>query len=752
MSDHQFRMLVDSSPEAIFIQTHGRFAYVNKACVELYGAKSSEELIGTPVLDRCHPDMHAIIRERIRLLNEKRQETSVIEQKQFTLDGRLIHVEVSAVPFRFDGYDGALVFTRNITERKQAEDELRKYREQLESLVEERTLRLEQEVEAHKEARSALQAGEAKYRQLFENAGDPVFIADTVTGMIVDANLQAQELSGYSLETLRSMHHTRLHPPESAQQAQSDFNHAVAKVKTRMEQVLITSSGRRIPVEINATGIFETEEGKFIIGIFRDITELKKVEETTVRAMREAQAASMAKTRFVANMSHELRTPMNAILGFADILQRDATLTPEQARKARLIHTNGRNLLRLINEILDMSKIEAGQVSLKQEDFHLPGLLVEAANLFRPMAQARGLDFVLETHETLPAAIHADQVKLRQIMINLLGNAVKFTRSGRVTLRGRGTGPPQAPSARGLGVVIEVEDTGPGIAGEDLPYIFNPFHQAAVGIEAGGTGLGLPISREYARLMGGDLTATSREGHGSCFRLEITVQPAVNEVGSKEVPRRVVGIEPGTGPWRILIVDDRPDNLTLLSELLLPVGFEVREAVNGAEALKVFKDWRPHAVLMDMRMPVMDGYESTRRIRATEAGRETLIVALTAWAFKDAREKAGEAGVNAHLTKPFKAEDLFDMLSQRLGLRYIHGDAPSPAFPEPVPGMLPSSPPDFPPALTRDILKAVLEGDISSMRKLATQAEHHDRQAAGTLRTLVENFDYSGIEAWLEMK
>ncbi|WP_045213571.1 PAS domain-containing hybrid sensor histidine kinase/response regulator [Desulfonatronovibrio magnus] len=894
----------------------------------------------------------------------------------------------------------------NITERKNAEAELQQYRKHLEQLVEERTKQLQMEVQEHKKAREKTRESEIKYRHLFESAGDAVFVADAASGMIVDANQYALELSEYSLEALQTMHQTQLHPLEEAHVTREFFSKHTSGSMFLSEQILVTASGLHIPVEINARGTFEAGGRRLIVGIFRDISErieqdtkrkhlqsklkayqkrlsyaqrfaragawefdfktselywtpecealfgldegtfpgtfeaflqfihpddreyvlrvnepmlkvhsektfeyehriltrsgemrwvresagvvvdeignplgitglviditdqkqmeesLKKSEKRlynyieyapygimvadrngrfiaanrrgcrqtgysreellnlgirdiihhedmelfckhfntvvqkghshgemrcsrkdgTVRdwsvtaakisnnefigfqeeitakkqaqrellvAKEQAEQASKAKSVFLANISHELRTPLNSVLGFADILQRDTTLTPEQVRKVQLISSNGQNLLRLINDVLDMSKIESGKVSLNSRDFILPALLKETAGMFQAMAEAKGLFLGLEISKKVPRFIHADQDKLRQIIINLLGNAFKFTSSGHVILRASAPDTPALHQGSELKIIIEVEDTGPGIPEQDKDLIFNQFYQAAAGIESGGTGLGLPISREYAKLMNGSLTVESNQGQGSLFRLEISVLSALDENSPHTEEQSVAGLKPGSGPWKILIVDDKPDNLALLSEMLLPVGFEVRKASNGAEALDVFHAWQPQAVLMDIRMPVMDGYEATQRIKATDYGSKTFVLAVTAGAFEDVRKKCFEAGADAYLSKPVKSAELLDILAENLGLEYIYADCQIVGF-ETSKQMEPQTvSPDLPQELIDEIIEATNNGDIFQLKELTQKAELHNKKAAAFLLKFVDSFNYSAIYEWL---
>ncbi|MCT7994942.1 PAS domain S-box protein [Laspinema olomoucense] len=401
-----------------------------------------------------------------------------------------------------------------------------------------------------------------------------------------------------------------------------------------------------------------------------------------------ADAANRAKSEFLANMSHELRTPLNAILGFTQVLARDSSLKPENHEHLKIINRAGGHLLALINDVLEMSKIEAGRMSFNPVNFDLINLLKSLNEMFQLKAESKQLQIIFEGCNALPQFVKTDESKLRQVLINIVGNAIKFTETGRVILRievkdaSTVVNPGEADfsnsSNQGKFLYLEIEDTGPGIAPEEMGKLFEPFGQTETGRKSQqGTGLGLPISRKFVQLMGGDIQVTSTVGQGTVFAFAVAIAPSSEaEIQTRQNKRRPVAIAPQSkaNESRILVVDDAFESRLLLKTILKSLGFQVQEAENGQAAIAVYESWKPHLILMDMQMPVMDGYEATRHIKNTVQGQKTTIVALTASAFEEERKMILDAGCDDFIRKPFQEELLLETIGQYLNIDYIFED------------------------------------------------------------------------------
>jgi len=418
-----------------------------------------------------------------------------------------------------------------------------------------------------------------------------------------------------------------------------------------------------------------------------------------------ADAASRAKSQFLANMSHEIRTPMNAVLGFSQLLERDRSLSDDARSKVSVIQKSGAHLLGIINDVLEMSRIESGKLELRTVSIDLHDLLNDMAMLFRQRAREKGLEFRVSVESDLPRYVEADLGKLRQILFNLLGNAIKFTREGSVEL-----------SAHGLGgdrIAIEIGDTGIGISHDQLDRIFHAFERTWEGEQmAGGTGLGLAICRQYADLLGGDLVVQSEPGKGSRFLFSFPA-PASNRRPMDSNESGLLRLSDGETARRILVVDDMPANRELLRALLEPMGFEVAEASDGEAAIACVEKGHPHLVLMDMVMPGIGGIEATRRLRQAHPAKELAIVGVSASAFREEKEQFLSAGLDGFLSKPVLEGELQGVLSRHFALErcvdsQTRGDPDASGMPE---------------QWLADFRAAVLRGSIRKLAELGDQAK-----------------------------
>lgn len=414
----------------------------------------------------------------------------------------------------------------------------------------------------------------------------------------------------------------------------------------------------------------------------QEIIERKKAEEA-------AAAASLAKSQFVANMSHELRTPLNAILGFTQVMSRDSSLSHENLENLRIINRSGQHLLELINDVLDLSKIEAGIIGLDERSFDLYQLLETLEEMFQIKAETKNLELRFFVQANVPQYIKTDEKKLRVCLINLLGNAIKFTLDGgRIWLRVSVESKQQLTEAENYSnsssgeevlVLFEVEDTGVGIPAAEIDTLFDAFVQTEAGKNtADGTGLGLTITKKYVQIMGGDIGFKSVLGKGTSFKFNIRVLPTTSSEITVVTLQRAIGLEADQPIYRILAIDDNQENRLLLIKMLQPIGFEVREAENGRQAVEIWESWQPHLIWLDTRMPVMDGFEAVRQIRAKEKQTQwrTVIIALTASTFEEKKGEIIAAGCDDFVRKPFQEQILFDKMACYLGVRYIYQDLP----------------------------------------------------------------------------
>jgi PAS domain S-box-containing protein len=714
-----FEALFLNSPVAVVTaDLEGKVVSWNPMAEKLFGY-TPEEATGVSVDDLVAG--HESIRAEAAAYSEQvtREGRVQATTRRARKDGSLVDVELLAVRLVLAGeLVGFISIYHDISERTRIEGELRRQKEYFEAL--------------------------------FLNSPVAALTAD-LNATVTSWNPMAEKLFGYTQEESVGRHVDDLvaNDPAIRQDALAKTNQLLATDRVQATVKRTRKDGTLIDVEVLALPVIVAGEKVGYLGIYVDVSELQQ-------ARREAEAANQAKSIFLANMSHELRTPLNAILGFSQLMDRAPNLTAEQQENLTIINRSGEHLLALINDVLEMSKIEAGRVTLKETAFDLHGLLDGLEEMFRLRAEDGGLTLSFHKAEGVPRYVVADEGKLRQVLSNLLGNAVKFTQEGGVALRVAAQRDETVPD--GWLLRIEVEDTGPGIPPDELETVFDPFVQAAGGDLASarlreGTGLGLSISRQFARLMGGDILVSSELGQGSLFQFEVPVAlVSAAEVEAARPRRRVVGLAadqgaPDGGSYRLLVAEDRETNRRLLVRLLGALGFEVREAANGQEAIEVWEGWRPHLIWMDMRMPLMDGHEATRRIKATPRGQATVIIALTATAFEEDREQILLEGCDDFVRKPFRDEQIYDMLAAHLGVRFVYEEEP----PGPAPAALSvGALAALPASWLANLRGATTRADLSAILDLIDGIRERDAALAEALAILAGNYEYKKILTLIE--
>ncbi|MEG4626899.1 AAA family ATPase [Microcoleus sp. w1-18aA5] len=619
-----------------------------------------------------------------------------------------------------------------------------------------------------------------------------VAVHDT-TGQITYANQTAHQLS--AIPTIPEANSEKLAEACQLYLAGTNELYPTAQVPivrslggetVKVDDIEFHRPDKIVSLEVSSTPIVdETGKINYAIATFQDITDRKQAEKVladynrtleqqvsdrTLELQREiierqraedaAQEANRAKSTFLANMSHELRTPLNAILGFSQLMNRSSNLLQEQQEHLSIITRSGEHLLELINQVLDLSKIEAGRTTLNETNFDFHRLLDDIENMFQLPAQNKGLQLLVERMPDVPQYVRADEIKLRQILINLLSNAIKFTSEGGIYVKIKNQDLAQQ-------ICFEIEDTGEGIDVSELDKIFEAFVQTKTGEESQqGTGLGLTIARSFVQLMGGEMTVSSRAGGGTIFKFDIKVNSVESADRQREQPtRRVIAIAPNQPRYRILVADDAFDNRQLLVKLLSAIGFEVYEAQNGREAIEKWEQYSPHLIFMDMRMPVMDGYEATKQIKEgnhrgiapTENEdfvgvvppclHQTAIVAITASSFEEDKAMVLSIGCDDFIRKPFREANIFDVLHKHIRVQFVFEELnAAPSFTENEVNVLTKTAfSELPPELVANLQQAISNLDLEQMQTVISQIREINQPLARASAACIKNFQYEQL-------
>ncbi|MEL6441121.1 MAG: response regulator [Cyanobacteria bacterium J06621_8] len=510
-----------------------------------------------------------------------------------------------------------------------------------------------------------------------DRASDIIFWLN-FQGELVYVNDSACQSLGYSSEQLLSKKITELDINLSEEDWWELWQEIKIKQAKIIESQVQDQAGNIFPAEINFQYL-EIQQEKYVCAFARDITQRKQLEierqqaaAKLKQAKEDAETANKAKSKFLAQMSHELRTPLNAILGFSRLINRDSNLTAKQQDNLSIINRSSEHLLTLINNILNISKIEAGQIKLDIVTFDLYHMLDNLKELFRLKAENKGIELIFILAANLPQYLKTDEQKLRQVLINLLSNAIKYTQTGKIILRISAT----AKEAQLFTIYGEVEDSGEGIAAEELDSLFQPFLQTASGRKSKqGTGLGLSISRQFIKLLDGEIAIESTLGSGTKVQFNFVTEAGNADQVQLQIPqRKVISLQSNQPNHRILVVDDRVENRQVLVQLLETVGFEVREAADGHEAISQWLNWQPNLIWMDIQMPVMNGYQATKNIRSHPHGKDTTIIALTASAFDEEKEEILAVGCDDYVSKPFREEIIWEKITKYLNTHFIYED------------------------------------------------------------------------------
>ncbi len=727
-SEQKLLSILEGVDACIYLKdTEGKYLFANRAVRELWHAEI-QDIIGSGDEKFLDAATAANIRKNDRSVIDGGETLRSEEVIKVVTTGKTVFYQSTKLPLRRE--DGSIYalcgISVDITGRKQMEEALRVNEERL---------------------------------KLATSAGHVGIWDWDVTGNVLTWDDSMYDLYGIAREDFSGAYEAwiaTLHP-EDRQFCDGEIQAALRGEREYAPEFrIVRPDGTVRNIKASAKTYRDAQvNATRMVGTNFDITDLKRVEEelrkykdhleeevqlrTTdlVLARNAAETANRAKSVFLANMSHELRTPLNAILGFSNLMRRTESLSQGQRESLDIINRSGEYLLNLINDVLEMSRIESGRVQLESAPLDLGMLVRDVTDMMQLRAQEKGLQLLVDQSSEFPRYIRGDEARLRQILINLVGNAVKFTQEGGITVR-FGLKP------HAMRLLIEVEDSGPGISPEDSERIFEPFVQVGEAAAQKGTGLGLTITRQFVQLMGGTICLESTPGKGSLFRVELPVEmiPAVTRA-EPLVKGDIAGLAPGQPDYRILIVEDQLENQLLLRQLMERIGLQVKVAADGVQAIELFQSWHPDLIWMDRRMPVMDGIASTQRIRQMAGGSAVKIVAVTASAFMEQRDEMLAAGMDDFVRKPYRFNEIYEVLSKQLGVQYRFAEETQAVEHA---GPLTAEMLSVLPAILQSELRAALESlEVERIDAVIHQVSACNAGLGHILLQLAKNFDYPSV-------
>lgn len=723
----------DALAEGVYVtDPDGRIERINPAACKILGY-SEAELLGETAHDlfHSHSDNAYLGKEACPFFLAVSQGREFEGEEPFRhKSGAIRTVEVASRPIWAEGeLLGAVTAFHDISDRKRMEQTLRE--------------------------------NEQIQRALIESLPVPLVIIDAENRVIENINPAAAQLIGSAEDTIVGNRcHNLLCPSANAACPILDLK----KQAYNSERLLIQGHGGKIPV-LKTVKMITIRGREKLLECMMDIRSLVEAEEALRKANRQwqeatakaeqlaeaAEAANRAKSTFLASMSHEIRTPLNAILGYSQLLQQDRDLQPGHREQIQTINRSGDHLLELINDILEMSRIEAGHAVIQAAPLDFRQIMADIASMFKLSCQKKALRFEMTLEEGLPRCLIADRPKLRQVLINLLSNAVKFTERGRVAVHASGS----TTDRKNWTMVVDISDTGIGIDPSEQDKLFGAFEQSSSGRAAGeGTGLGLSISRAYAEKMGGELRLMeSAAGVGSRFRFTFSARECAGaelQLSPNARSRQVVSIDPQYLPMRALIVEDDANSRNMLHQALSMVGFSVDAVVCGEEALEWFAEWQPDVVLMDVRLPGIDGYQTSRRLRSLPGGQKTRIVIVTASGITagDLADQSLTAEADGFIAKPFKTAELYDKLQDLCEFSYLY--APAAGNQTQAPASASATLQGVPDTLCAGLLQAVEHGDMIRFSELLDEVAATDGSLRDYLASLADRYEYEKLHDLLE--